>query len=189
MPSSKRILEDCKKFVSHCKEIRKAQGMVVQGIGSRKGHHQENVAGNAKINHGGTRQKKPSKERPWTYPDAEGTFDVFITQNKNMILEEQVNEEYKKKEEEAEEAAGMHLEMDQVVDTHDSDDDASFFMACLVEEMSDGNNFFGWPLPMLSLFAWSCEAFWRKLVRNASETCTPTTSAIVYVCRFFHNSC
>ena len=159
MPSSKRILEDCKKFVSHCKEIRKAQGMVVQGIGSRKGHCQENVSGIMKNNHGGTRQKKPSKEGTWIHPDAKGTFDPFITLSRNTILGEQVHEEYKEEEEE-EEAAGMYLERDQVVDTSDSDDKEYFFMACLVEETSNGNNLCGSPPPMLSLFAWSCEAFW-----------------------------
>jgi len=100
--------------------------MVVQGIGSRKGHCRENVTGITKNNHGGTRQKKPSKEGPWTHPDVEGAFDVFIAQSRNMILGEQVNEECKEEEEE-EEAAGTYLERDQVVDASDSDDDVSIF--------------------------------------------------------------
>jgi len=58
VPCLQSILEDCKKFVSNCEEIRKAKGDTVPGLGSRKGHQKENVVGLANNNHGGAQTKK-----------------------------------------------------------------------------------------------------------------------------------
>jgi len=58
VPCSWHILEDCKKFVSNCEEIKKEKGVVVPGLGSKKGHQKENVVGLANDNHGGAQTKK-----------------------------------------------------------------------------------------------------------------------------------
>jgi len=45
IPCSRCILEDCKKIITNCKEVHKAQGVAVSGLGSWSGHRKENVRG------------------------------------------------------------------------------------------------------------------------------------------------
>ena len=70
IPTSKRIIQDFKKFVSSCLTIQKAQGVVVLGLGSRNGHQKENVQGQMN-NHGGRHMQKPfsPSEQPWVHPE------------------------------------------------------------------------------------------------------------------------
>ena len=64
IPCSRRILEDCKKFITNCEEVRKARGVVVPGLGSRSGHQKENVRGVANENQGGKHTKTLLPEMP-----------------------------------------------------------------------------------------------------------------------------
>ena len=68
VPCSWHILQDSKSFISDCKAIRDARGVVVPGLGSRKGCRQGNVVSIVNANHSGARGKKDSPEKTWVHP-------------------------------------------------------------------------------------------------------------------------
>ena len=70
VPSSKRIIQDCNKWVESLKTVREAGGVLVEGFG-RNGHRKEKVG----AKRGGARTKKELKEI-WIHPDAQGLSTV-----------------------------------------------------------------------------------------------------------------
>jgi hypothetical protein len=93
IPCSRRIIEDCNKFVSSLEAIYDAKGTMVPGLGNRIGHRRENAVGISKSNHGGERKKQISPEIPWVHPDAIEAFSLFIDASKKKVSLHEVSDD------------------------------------------------------------------------------------------------
>ena len=127
VPCSWHILQDSKSFISDCKAIRDARGVVVPGLGSRKGCRQGNVVSIVNANHSGARGKKDSPEKTWVHPVVIEGFALFIQQIMKKIECADKNELEVSDEDEAD-------EKDITEDEKEDDellDDISFFEVML----------------------------------------------------------
>ena len=76
IPSSHRIIEDTNKFLTAIHVIAVNKGIVVAGLGTRKGHRSEGARNLKK--RGGRRVKQENSFKQWIHDDAKSVMDVCI---------------------------------------------------------------------------------------------------------------
>jgi hypothetical protein len=78
-PSSTRILQDCKKWITSLELVRNARGAIVEGVGNRIGHRALNVPRFSWG--GGKRIKQPPKPMKWLHIHAKRCVEGMVQES------------------------------------------------------------------------------------------------------------